>query len=204
MGHVKLSFFAWPPPTIDLTPTRSAPAWQHKFAYITHHIIYFRIPCDSRSSPESTTCDKWQVTSDKWQVTSDKWQLIYPSCHIFLDSLWLQEFTRVYNKWQVTSALYSKLVDGYSKEVSCYNPYCEDCNEYKLIKSRLVIMDLFWSCLSSHILTRPVICSQCFCTWFLAMSSVTLPHGSTLEHPHEGPPPNKPPPLCLGLSLGDV
>ena len=26
------------------------------------------------------------------------------------------------------SALYSKLVDGYFKEVSYDNPYCEDCN----------------------------------------------------------------------------
>ena len=69
----------------------------------THHVIYFWIPCDSRGSPECTTSDKWQVTSDKWQVKCDKWQLIYPSCHIFLDSLWLQEFTRVYNMWQVTS-----------------------------------------------------------------------------------------------------
>ena len=26
------------------------------------------------------------------------------------------------------SALYSKLVEGYSTEVSCDNPYCRDCN----------------------------------------------------------------------------
>ena len=26
------------------------------------------------------------------------------------------------------SDLYSKLVEGYSKEVACDNPFCEDCN----------------------------------------------------------------------------
>ena len=45
------------------------------------------------------------MTSDKWQVTSDKWQVCFydPSCHMFSESLRLQEYNRVNTKWQVTS-----------------------------------------------------------------------------------------------------
>ena len=41
-----------------------------KFAFMTHYVICFQIPWDSRSIIESIPSDKWQGTSDKWQITS--------------------------------------------------------------------------------------------------------------------------------------
>ena len=64
----------------------------------------------------------------------------YPTVRI--PKLWSLEDLEIRNIKKLEafkSALYSKLVDGYSKEVSCDNPFCEYC-------------------LSSHIMTCPVIC----------------------------------------------
>ena len=71
------------------------------------------------------TSDKWHVTCDKWQVTCDKWQLtceiffFFISCHIFSDSLRLQEYTQVLykkhmtsDKWHVTSDMWHVTCDN--------------------------------------------------------------------------------------------
>ena len=53
----------------------------------------------------------------------------YPTVRI--PKLWSLEDLEIRNIKKLEAfkiALYSKLVDGYSKEVSCDNPYCEDCN----------------------------------------------------------------------------
>ena len=53
----------------------------------------------------------------------------YPTVRI--PKLWSLEDLEIRNIKKLEafkSALYSKLVDGYSTEVSCDNPYCEDCN----------------------------------------------------------------------------
>ena len=53
----------------------------------------------------------------------------YPTVRI--PKLWSLEDLEIRNIKKLEafqSALYSKLVEGYSKEVSCDNPYCEYCN----------------------------------------------------------------------------
>ena len=53
----------------------------------------------------------------------------YPTVRI--PKLWSLEDLEIRNIKKLEafkSALYSKLVDGYSTEVSCDNPYCKDCN----------------------------------------------------------------------------
>ena len=53
----------------------------------------------------------------------------YPTVRI--PKLWSLEDLEIRNIKKLEafkSALYSKLVDGYSTEVSCDNPYCNECN----------------------------------------------------------------------------
>ena len=53
----------------------------------------------------------------------------YPTVRI--PKLWSLEDLEIRNIKKLDafkSALYSKLVEGYSTEVSCDNPYCRDCN----------------------------------------------------------------------------
>ena len=64
-------------------------------------------------------------------------------------------------------------------------------------------MDLFWSCLSSHIMTRPVICFTVLLHMIFSHVISDITPWLYSRAPSRGSPPNKPP-LCLGLSLGDV
>ena len=61
--------------------------------FVTYHVIYFRIPWDSRSILKCLKSDMWQVTSEKWHMTSHKWHvnfvLLFISCHIFSGKIYL-------------------------------------------------------------------------------------------------------------------
>ena len=55
--------------------------------------------------------------------------IYYPS--VRLPKLWSLEDLGLRNIKKLEAfkrGLYSKLVDGYSEEVTCDNPFCEDCN----------------------------------------------------------------------------
>ena len=54
---------------------------------------------------------------------------IYPS--VMVPKLWSLEALGIWNIHKLEafkSELYSRLVEGYSKEVTCDNPFCEDCS----------------------------------------------------------------------------
>ena len=55
--------------------------------------------------------------------------IYYPTVRI--PKLWSLEYLELRNIKKLEafkSALYSNLVEGYSEEVTCDNPFCEDCN----------------------------------------------------------------------------
>ena len=84
--------------------------------FFTHHVAYFWIPYNLRSSQEYTICNKWQVTCDTWHVTCDMWHVTCDMWHVTSKHLFThhvayfripygprssQEYT-ICNMWHVT------------------------------------------------------------------------------------------------------
>ena len=97
--------------------------------FFTHHVAYFWIPYNLRSSQEYTICNKWQVTSDMWHVTCDMWHVTCDMWHVTSKHLFThhvayfripygprssQEYT-ICNMWHVTCDMWHVTCDMWQK-----------------------------------------------------------------------------------------